>query len=299
MTQIQNTSQSIAATKDFRIEAREHTLAPPGRHRPRHSQMSLTACQSRPAIDAAIYRPNSTLYQLQLSFHTQSTEPEPTARACLYVCTDGSRRACGVGACARLVATKSDPRETSGPRIDRIPPTRPSSRDRQYRELKKLIFSAPIKRPTDLFGPVANRTILKQLHARSEFGLLVSLHAASPLGRQPEAGDIVACCLKRGILTYWWPLTTDASNLQRPATPRGLAAPHCYFSCSSEDDAPSRPKGRHATPPLLGRTPSRVRRRRREPRRPRPDAVRAAARRGVREEEPSRHGGTGQVRFVT
>ena len=33
MTQIQNASQSIAATKDFRIEAREHTLAPPGRHR--------------------------------------------------------------------------------------------------------------------------------------------------------------------------------------------------------------------------------------------------------------------------
>jgi hypothetical protein len=46
---------------------------------------------------------------------------------CLYVCTDGSRRACGIGACARLLPTKSDPRETSGPRIDRIPSTRPSS----------------------------------------------------------------------------------------------------------------------------------------------------------------------------
>ena len=43
--------------------------------------MSLTACQSRPAIDAAIYRPNVTLYQLQPSFHISSTEPEPTARA--------------------------------------------------------------------------------------------------------------------------------------------------------------------------------------------------------------------------
>ena len=81
MTQIQNTSQSIAATTDFRIEAREHTLAPPGRHRPRHSQMSLTARQSRPAINAAIPHPDGTLYQLQPSFHTQSTEPEPTARA--------------------------------------------------------------------------------------------------------------------------------------------------------------------------------------------------------------------------
>ena len=43
--------------------------------------MRLTGCQSRPAIDAAIYRPNGTLYQLQSSFHTSSTEPEPTARA--------------------------------------------------------------------------------------------------------------------------------------------------------------------------------------------------------------------------
>ena len=43
--------------------------------------MSLTSCQSRPAIDAAIYRPNGTLYQLQPSFHPHSTEPEPTARA--------------------------------------------------------------------------------------------------------------------------------------------------------------------------------------------------------------------------
>jgi len=43
--------------------------------------MNLTARQSRPALDAAIYYPDSTLYQLQPSFHTQSTEPEPTARA--------------------------------------------------------------------------------------------------------------------------------------------------------------------------------------------------------------------------
>ena len=43
--------------------------------------MSLTACQNTPAIDGAFYHPNSTLYQLQPSFHPQSTEPEPTARA--------------------------------------------------------------------------------------------------------------------------------------------------------------------------------------------------------------------------
>ena len=83
---------------------------------------------------------------------------------CLYVCTDGSRRACGVGACTCLLPTKSDPWETSGPQIDRIPSTRPSWRDCQYCELKKLFFSAPSKCPIVLFGPVSNRTILKQLH---------------------------------------------------------------------------------------------------------------------------------------
>ena len=34
MTQSQNTSWSFAETKGFRVVAREHTLAPPGRHRP-------------------------------------------------------------------------------------------------------------------------------------------------------------------------------------------------------------------------------------------------------------------------
>ena len=86
---------------------------------------------------------------------------------CLYVCTDGSRRACGVGACARLVATLGGLGETSGPRIDRFPPTRPPWWDRQYRELKKLIFSAPRKCPIGLFGPLAHGTILERLHARS------------------------------------------------------------------------------------------------------------------------------------
>ena len=43
--------------------------------------LGLAARQNTPAIDAAIYRPNGTLYQLQSSFHPHSTEPEPTARA--------------------------------------------------------------------------------------------------------------------------------------------------------------------------------------------------------------------------
>ena len=43
--------------------------------------LGLAARQNTPAIDAAIYRPNSPSYQLQPSFHPQSTEPAPTARA--------------------------------------------------------------------------------------------------------------------------------------------------------------------------------------------------------------------------
>ena len=43
--------------------------------------LGLAARQNTPAIDAAIYRPNGTSYQLQPSFHTSWTEPEPTARA--------------------------------------------------------------------------------------------------------------------------------------------------------------------------------------------------------------------------
>ena len=43
--------------------------------------LGLAARQNTPAIDAAIHRPDSTLYQLQPSFHPHSTEPEPTARA--------------------------------------------------------------------------------------------------------------------------------------------------------------------------------------------------------------------------
>ena len=80
-------SSSPAISK--RLQIFRFASTPPGRyphclpeHRPlRHSLMSLIPCQSTPAIDAAISRPNGTLYQLQLSFHTHSTEPEPTARA--------------------------------------------------------------------------------------------------------------------------------------------------------------------------------------------------------------------------
>ena len=105
---------------------------------------------------------------------------------CLYVCTDGSRRACAVGDCPRLQPTKSGLRETSGPRIDRIPLTRPPWWRRQYRELKKLFFSAPRKCPIYLFGLLANRKILKRLQVSVGFCLLVSYEAASSTDHQAK-----------------------------------------------------------------------------------------------------------------
>ena len=75
---------------------------------------------------------------------------------CLYVSTDGSGRARGIGAYLRLVPTLCDLRETSGPRIDRIPPTRPPWWRRQYRDIKKLMCSAHRKCPIGLCGPVSN-----------------------------------------------------------------------------------------------------------------------------------------------
>ena len=96
---------------------------------------------------------------------------------CLYVCIDGSRRTCGVGDYTCLVSTLGESREASGPRIDRIPPTRPPRWRRHCRELKKLYFRPPSKCPIDLFGPLANGTILKRLRRVPSFASI--LHDAS------------------------------------------------------------------------------------------------------------------------
>ena len=97
-----------------------------------------------------------------------------------YICTDRSGRACGVGDCTCQLTTIGGLGDTSRPRIDRIPPTRPPWRRRQFRELKKIIFSAPSTCPIDLFGPVANGRILKRLQCAFRC-LLVSY---SPLASQ-------------------------------------------------------------------------------------------------------------------
>ena len=56
---------------------------------------------------------------------------------------------------------------------------RPSWRDRQYRELKKLLFSTPRKCPIDIFGLLAYSTILNDCMLHSEVVLASILHAAS------------------------------------------------------------------------------------------------------------------------
>ena len=94
---------------------------------------------------------------------------------CSYVCTDGSRHACGVGACTCIVPTLGDPRDTSSTGIDRIPlarPPLPMAPDEP--RIEKKSFSAPSTCPIDFFGPLANRAILKRLHVAFWSGLLVS-----------------------------------------------------------------------------------------------------------------------------
>ena len=65
--------------------------------------------------------------------------------------------ACGVGACACIVPTLGDPRETSLAGIDRIQPVRPPwTIAASSPRIKKTAFSAPSTCPIDLFGPVGN-----------------------------------------------------------------------------------------------------------------------------------------------
>ena len=81
---------------------------------------------------------------------------------CLYACTDGSARACSVGACPRLVPSRSDFRETSGPRIDRIPLARPTTLVARRRPRIKFFFFDPQevsdRYPRTTNGPNASQT---------------------------------------------------------------------------------------------------------------------------------------------
>jgi len=99
--------------------------------------------------------------------------------------------ACGVGDCARLLLTLRGPGDTSWAGIDRIQPARPPWPWRHCRpRIKKKSFSAPSTCHIDLFGPVANRTVLKRLHVAS----MSNLVCLSP-SKRPPARAIVALWL--------------------------------------------------------------------------------------------------------
>ena len=125
-----------------------------------------------------------------------------------YLSTAGSARACGVGDCTCLARTLGDLGETSGPRIDRIPPTRPPWRRRLYRELKKLIFSAPSTCPIDLFGPLANGTVLKRLRV-VRISLLVSYTPLVParVGVERFFGSLKRISSRFDFCTYHYQLS--------------------------------------------------------------------------------------------
>jgi hypothetical protein len=146
-------------------------------------------------------------------------QPDSWLGTCTDVPIDGSARACAVGDCTCIVPTLGDPRETSGPRIDRIPSTRPPWWLRQYRELKKLFFLPPSKRPIDLFGPLANRTILKRLHGAYSFCLLVSYRPLALVLAGAHAGDNRCPAVKRLALLRLSGLSQPTHHCATPGRP--------------------------------------------------------------------------------
>ena len=92
--------------------------------------------------------------------------------------------------------TLGDPSGT-GPRIDRIPPTRRPWR-RQYRDIKKLIFLTPNACPADVFGPVANlkdtQTNAWRSHQKQQNGSpALAFTILSPLSVQYTRPRVPAC----------------------------------------------------------------------------------------------------------
>ena len=89
-------------------------------------------------------------------------------RPVLICIPDGSARACAVGNYPCLVSTLGDPWATSEPRIDRIPPTRPTTLVARRRPRIKFFFFSPPRRVSiDISGPRTAQTIFKQLQGAS------------------------------------------------------------------------------------------------------------------------------------
>ena len=143
--------------------------------------------------------------------------------------------ACAIGDCTCIVPTLSDPRATSGPRIDRIPAGAAAmERRRSSPRIKKYFFRPPVRVPPMLFGPVANGTdTAKRLHVAFDLLLASVLHAASSK-----------------VQKLAWPVASRARisealyrcGLSLPRGPRVKAASYRAVppgSCTKERAAPS------------------------------------------------------------
>ena len=120
---------------------------------------------------------------------------------------------CGVGDCARLLRTLGDPGETSGPGIDRIKPARPPWPPADHRpRIKKNSFSPLSTCPIALFGPLANRRLLKRLHGVSCSAFLVSYTARPAASR--NASPLISHQLHRSAP---WPAGSTSRLLRSRA----------------------------------------------------------------------------------
>ena len=157
--------------------------------------------------------------------------------------------------------TRSDLRETSGPRINRIPPTRPSWRDRQLRqdrELKKLRFLTPSKYPSDLIGSLANRTTLKQLHARFSHSLRkrvfrdFSTRLDAALAPKQNIDSTPSPRHRSGTQSQQGPLTQKIYQKETGArTSVGVRGRGCCVQAAQGEGNQSSVSGRGASAPLF------------------------------------------------
>ena len=101
---------------------------------------------------------------------------------------DPSASVCGVGDCTRLVPTLTDPRETPGPRIDRIPPARLAT---SVPRIKKSIFGPPISFPLISLVQYPTKRYSNGCMSRFIFDS-TSLDGFSPSGRPSIGSDTLA-----------------------------------------------------------------------------------------------------------
>ena len=91
--------------------------------------------------------------------------------------------------------------------------------DRQYRE-STIFFSPPSKCPTNLFGPVSNRAILKQLHVTSRSSSQNPCRRSATPRLEPKnflADSNLKCSRPEPPISNQPPAGTPISNFQCPS----------------------------------------------------------------------------------